>query len=181
MPPVKTAILDRDGVINMDSSEFIKSPDEWTAIPGSLEAIAKLNHAGWRVVVATNQSGLARGLFDMNTLTDIHHKMHQQVTALGGRIDSIFICPHGPHDGCHCRKPLPGLFLDIARRYELNLRHCVSVGDSLRDLEAAHSTGCQTALVLTGNGAKTQQHTLPDGCSIHTDLAAVVDYWLNNY
>lgn len=181
MVTVKTAILDRDGVINFDSSEFIKNPDEWIAIPDSLEAIARLNQAGWRVVVATNQSGLARGFFDMNTLNDIHHKMHQQLAMLGGSIDSVFICPHGPDDGCRCRKPLPGLFLDIARRYELDLSQCVSVGDSLRDIEAAHSTGCHTALVLTGNGTKTQQHPLPDGCSIHADLAAVVDYWLKNY
>ena len=181
MANVKTAILDRDGVINFDSTAYIKSPDEWTAIPGSLEAIARLNHAGWRVVVATNQSGLARGYFDMDTLNDIHQKMHQQLAVLGGRIDSVFICPHGPDDGCNCRKPLPGLFLDIAKRYELNLSHCVAVGDSLRDIEAAYSTNCQTALVLTGNGMKTQQQPLPDGCSIHSDLAAVVDYWLKNY
>lgn len=181
MAIVKTAILDRDGVINYDSSEFIKHPDEWVAIPGSLEAIARLKHAGWRVVVATNQSGLARGLFDMNTLVEIHGKMYKELAALGGRIDSVFICPHGPDDTCSCRKPLPGLFLDIARRYELDLNQCVSVGDSLRDIEAAHSTGCQTALVLTGNGIKTQQHPLPDGCSIHANLAAVVDYWLKNY
>lgn len=181
MAIVKTAILDRDGVINYDSSEFVKSPDEWVSIPGSLEAIARLNRAGWRVVVATNQSGLARGFFDMNTLNNIHIKMQQQLVALGGQIDSIFICTHGPDDGCSCRKPLPGLFLDIGRRYELDLTQCVSVGDSLRDIEAAHGVGCQTALVLTGNGTKTQHQPLPDGCSIHADLAAVVDYWLKNY
>lgn len=180
MAIVKTAILDRDGVINHDSSEFIKHPDEWVAIPGSLEAIARLKRAGWRVVVATNQSGLARGLFDMNTLVDIHQKMYKELAALGGRIDSVFICPHGPDDGCSCRKPLAGLFLDIARRYELDLSRCVSVGDSLRDLEAAHSAGCGTALVLTGNGAKTQLQPLPSGCNTYADLAAVVDYWLKN-
>ena len=178
MATQKTAILDRDGVINVDSKDFIKSPDEWNAIPGSLEAIAKLKHAGWRVVVATNQSGLARGLFDTDTLNAIHRKMQQQLAALGGRVDSIFICPHGPDDGCRCRKPLPGLFLDISRRYELPLSNCVSVGDSLRDLQAADQVGCNTALVLTGNGQKTQQHPLPEGCTVHADLAAVVDYWL---
>lgn len=180
MAIVKTAILDRDGVINYDSSEFIKSPDEWIAIPESLEAIARLSYAGWRVVIATNQSGLARGLFDMDTLNDIHAKMHQQLSAVGGHIDSIFICPHGPLENCACRKPLPGLFLDIGRRYELNLADCFAVGDSLRDIQAAHSVGCQTSLVLTGNGMKTQQHSLPNGCSIHTHLATVVDYWLKH-
>lgn len=175
---MKTAILDRDGVINYDSSAFVKSPEEWVALPGSLEAIARLNQAGWRVVVATNQSGLARGLFDMDTLNAIHAKMRQQLAAVGGHIDAIFICPHGPDDACHCRKPLPGLFIDIGHRFDLSLNQTVSVGDSLRDLLAAQQAGCATALVLTGNGSKTQQQPLPAGTTIHADLAAVVDYWL---
>lgn len=178
---MKTAILDRDGVINYDSSEFVKSPDEWIALPGSLEAIARLNHAGWRVVIATNQSGLSRGLFDLDTLNAMHQKMRAQLAAVGGHIDAIFICPHGPDDHCSCRKPLPGLFLDIQQRYDLNLEHCVSVGDSLRDLQAAHAAGCHTTLVLTGNGTKTQQHTLPAGTLIHSDLAATVNYWLAHH
>lgn len=178
---MKTAIIDRDGVINYDSSEYIKSPNEWTALPGSLEAIARLNQAGWRVVVATNQSGLARGFFDMDTLNAIHGKMRQELAAVGGHINTIFICPHGPDDNCTCRKPLPGLFIDIGRRYDLNLNQCVSVGDSLRDLQAAHAVGCHTALVLTGNGLKTQQQTLPSDTSVHSDLAAVVDYWLTHH
>lgn len=178
---MKTAILDRDGVINYDSSAFVKSPDEWIALPGSLEAIARLNQAGWRVVVATNQSGLARGYFDMDTLNAMHAKMRQQLAAVGGHIDAIFICPHGPDDNCACRKPLSGLFIDIARRFDLNLSHCVSVGDSLRDLQAAQQVGCHTALVLTGNGSKTQHQPLPQGTTIHADLAAVVDYWLTHH
>lgn len=178
---MKTAIIDRDGVINYDSSQYIKSPNEWIAIPGSLEAIARLNHAGWRVIVATNQSGLGRGFYDMDTLNAIHEKMRQQLAAVGGHINTIFICPHRPEDNCTCRKPLPGLFIDIGRRYDLQLNQCVSVGDSLRDLQAAHTAGCHTALVLTGNGFKTQQQTLPSGTRIHNDLAAVVDYWLTHH
>lgn len=178
---MKTAIIDRDGVINYDSSAYIKSPDEWKAIPGSLEAIARLNHAGWRVVIATNQSGLARGFFTMDTLNAIHDKMRQQLAAVGGQVNTIFICPHGPDDHCTCRKPLPGLFIDIGKRYDLTLNQCFSVGDSLRDLQAAHAVGCHTALVLTGNGLKTQQQTLPSGTRVYNDLAAVVDYWLTHH
>lgn len=175
---MKTAILDRDGVINYDSADFIKSPDEWIAIPGSLEAIARLNHAGWRVIVATNQSGIARGLFDMNTLNAIHAKLKHELAEVGGHVHAIYICPHGPDDQCSCRKPLPGMFLDMAQRYDLQLQNCVSVGDSLRDLQAAHTAGCKTALVLTGNGKKTQSQTLPPATTIHEDLAATVSHWL---
>lgn len=178
---MKTAILDRDGVINYDSSDFVKSPDEWIALPGSLEAIARLNRAGWRVVVATNQSGIARELFDMDTLNAMHLKLRQQLAAVGGHIDAFFICPHGPTDQCTCRKPLPGLFQAIAQRFDLDLQQCVSVGDSLRDLQAAHAMGCATALVLTGNGAKTQLQPLPTGTTVHADLAAVVNYWLAHH
>lgn len=178
---MKTAILDRDGVINYDSSDFVKSPDEWVALPGSLEAIARLNHAGWRVVIATNQSGIARELFTMDTLNAMHLKMRQQLAALGGQVDAIFICPHGPADNCSCRKPLTGLFDAIAQRFDLDLTQCVSVGDSLRDLQAAHSAGCATSLVLTGNGQKTQHQPMPAGTTVHADLAAVVNYWLAHH
>ncbi|WP_300648034.1 D-glycero-beta-D-manno-heptose 1,7-bisphosphate 7-phosphatase [Paenalcaligenes sp.] len=175
---MKTAILDRDGVINYDSKAFIKSPDEWVAIPGSLEAIAKLKQAGWRVIIATNQSGLARGLFNMDTLNAIHLKMRQQLAAFGAHVDAIFICPHGPDDHCTCRKPLPGMFIEAMRRYDLNPENCVAVGDSLRDLQAAHAAQISTALVLTGNGAQTQQQPLPPLTTTHPDLAAVVQFWL---
>lgn len=174
------AILDRDGVINHDSSAFVKSPDEWQALPGSLEAIGRLTQAGWKVVIATNQSGLARGLFSMQTLNAIHLKMRRELAKCGGVIDAIFVCPHGPDDGCTCRKPLPGMFLDIARRYEQpSLHNVVSVGDSLRDLQAASEAGCKTWLVQTGNGPKTlSKGGLPEGCTVRPDLAAVVDDWL---
>lgn len=177
---MKLAILDRDGVINRDSSAFIKSPDEWVALPGSLEAIARLSRAGWRVVIASNQSGVARGLFSMDTLNAIHAKMRREIAAAGGTIDAIFVCPHGPDDGCPCRKPKPGMLLDIARRYDIDLKNVPAVGDSLRDLLAADQAGCSPWLVLTGNGTKTWDNgDVPAGTQIRDDLAAVVDAWLS--
>jgi len=176
---MKLAILDRDGVINCDSADFVKSADEWIALPGSLAAIARLTQAGWKVVVATNQSGLARGLFDAAALNAMHAKMCCELAQAGGHIDAIFVCPHGPDDGCTCRKPLPGLFHEIARRYDINLAGIPAVGDSLRDLQAAHAAGCQPWLVQTGNGVKTEAAgNLPPGTRIGADLAAVVDVWL---
>lgn len=176
---MKLAILDRDGVINHDSEAYIKSPDEWQAIPGSVDAIARLSRAGWRVVVATNQSGLARGLFSTDTLNAIHAKLRREVALAGGHVDAIFVCPHGPDDNCQCRKPLPGLFHDISRRYDIDLSHVPAVGDSLRDLQAAHAAGCKTWLVLTGNGPKTQASgQLPAGTQIRNTLADVIDAWL---
>jgi len=173
---VKLIILDRDGVINRDSADFVKSPQEWVALPGSLAAIARLSRAGWRVVIATNQSGLARGLFDMMALNAIHAKLRRELAAQGAVIDAIFVCPHGPHDACDCRKPLPGLFHHIARRYDVALDGVPAVGDSLRDLQAAATAGCQPWLVLTGNGVNTQSSgSLPAGVEIRADLAAVVN------
>jgi len=173
---MKLIILDRDGVINHDSPDYVKNPQEWVALPGSLDAIARLSHAGWRVVIATNQSGIARGLFDMQTLNAIHAKLRRELAELGGVIDTIFVCPHGPQDDCPCRKPRPGLFHDIARRYEVPLHEVPAVGDSLRDLRAASLAGCSPMLVRTGNGAHTlQQGGLPAGTPVYDDLAAVVN------
>ncbi len=178
---MKLIILDRDGVINRDSDAFVKSPDEWVALPGSLEAIARLSQSGWTVAVATNQSGLARGLFDMNTLNAIHAKLHREVAALGGDVDAIFLCPHGPDDGCVCRKPLPGMMHDIGRRYDINLAGVPAVGDSLRDLQASAQAGCTPWLVLTGNGEKTRaKGGLPAGTRICADLAEMVDLLLQD-
>ncbi|QGD71659.1 D-glycero-beta-D-manno-heptose 1,7-bisphosphate 7-phosphatase [Bordetella holmesii] len=178
---MKLIILDRDGVINRDSDAFVKSPDEWVALPGSLEAIARLSQSGWRVVVATNQSGLARGLFDMDTLNAIHIKMRRQLAALGGSIDAIFLCPHGPEDGCACRKPRPGMMHDIALRYDADLNGVPAVGDSLRDLQASASAGCSPWLVLTGNGEKTRaKGNLPEGTRVGAHLGEVVDLLLQN-
>jgi len=172
---MKLVILDRDGVINQDSDQFIKTPEEWKPIPGSLEAIAKLNHAGYRVVVASNQSGIGRGLFDMATLNAINEKMYKALGQLGGRIDALFYCPHPAEANCACRKPKPGMFHDIARRFNTSLLEVVSVGDSLRDMEAAAVAGAQPILVLTGKGRKTQSvGGLPPHTKVHEDLAAAV-------
>jgi len=171
---MKLIILDRDGVINHDSPDYVKSPQEWTALPGSLDAIARLARADWRVVIASNQSGIARRLFSMQTLNAIHAKLRRELAEIGGAIDAIFVCPHGPQDECLCRKPRPGLFHDIARRYEVPLTNIPAVGDSLRDLQAAHLAGCAPILVRTGNGEKTiQRGSLPQGTQIYDDLAAV--------
>ena len=169
---MKLVILDRDGVINHDSAQFIKSPDEWKPIAGSLEAIARLNQAGYRVVVATNQSGIGRGLFDMTALNAIHDKMHKSLTQYGGRIDAIFFCPHARDLKCTCRKPKTGLFQEIAQRFNVNLADVPCIGDSVRDLQAAHAAGAQPILVLTGKGKKTREAgNLPEGTQIYADLA----------
>jgi D-glycero-D-manno-heptose 1,7-bisphosphate phosphatase len=176
---VKLVILDRDGVINFDSAQFIKSPAEWKPIPGSLEAIARLNQAGYRVVVATNQSGVGRGLFDMDTLNTIHEKMHKALFAAGGRVDAIFYCPHAADSACDCRKPQPGMFKRIAETFNVNLNGVPAVGDSLRDLQAGAMLGCQPILVRTGKGEKTRaEGNLPEGTREFADLASVVDWLL---
>lgn len=170
---MKLIILDRDGVINHDSEHFIKNPEEWIPIPGSLEAIAQLCQADYRVVVATNQSGVGRGLFDMHTLNAIHDKMHKAVALTGGRIDAVFFCPHAAEANCNCRKPKTGMLEEIAARYEVSLHGVYAVGDSLRDLEAAAKVGAIPVLVLTGKGVKTQERGgLPEGTRIYPDLAA---------
>jgi D-glycero-D-manno-heptose 1,7-bisphosphate phosphatase len=166
-------VLDRDGVINFESEAFIKSPEEWRPIPGSLDAIARLHRAGWKVVVATNQSGVSRGLLDEKTLAGIHAKMHRAVQSVGGWIDDIVYCPHGPEDGCTCRKPKPGLLHRIAAKWHVDLKGVPCVGDSLRDLEAAAAAGCLPLLVRTGNGMNTERQPLPPQTRIFADLAAV--------
>ncbi len=174
-------ILDRDGVINEDSDDFIKSPSEWNPIRGSLEAIARLHRAGWRVVVATNQSGIARKLFDLDTLARIHETMHRRVIESGGLIDAVFFCPHGPDDGCRCRKPLPGMFHDIAERLHINLAGVPAIGDSLRDLQAAQAAGASPILVKTGKGFGTVSH--PDfdhSLPVFNDLYSAVNHMLDN-
>ncbi|MBT9497312.1 MAG: D-glycero-beta-D-manno-heptose 1,7-bisphosphate 7-phosphatase [Zoogloea oleivorans] len=172
---MKIIVLDRDGVINLDSDQFIKSPDEWKPIPGSLEAIARLNEANWRVVVASNQSGVGRGLFDMDTLNAINEKMVKAIGHVGGRLDAIFFCPHAADSPCECRKPKPGMFLQIAERFNVDLDGMPVVGDSLRDLQAGVAVGCKPYLVLTGKGKKTViDPALPEGTVVFPDLAAVV-------
>lgn len=178
---MKLIILDRDGVINFDSDQFIKSPAEWLPIPGSLEAIARLNQAGYRVAVATNQSGVGRGLFDMTTLNAIHDKMHKAAALVGARIDAVFFCPHTSDSHCHCRKPKSGMFEEIAARYNMSLTGVAAVGDSLRDLQAGAALGTKPYLVLTGKGVKTQAAgDLPEGTQVLANLSAVVAELLKN-
>jgi D-glycero-D-manno-heptose 1,7-bisphosphate phosphatase len=178
--------LDRDGVINHDSDHYIKSPEEWKPIDQSLDAIARLTHAGWSVAVATNQSGVERGLFDINVLHAIHNTMLQAVAASGGQIDAIFFCPHAPDTGCECRKPATGLLRDIAARFDRSLAGVPMVGDSRRDLVAGDAMGCDCWLVTTGKGERTlmeaqrdPKKTLPKGTSVAPNLAAVVERLLN--
>lgn len=172
---VKLIILDRDGVINYDSDQFIKSPEEWRPIPGSLEAIARLNHAGFRVVVATNQSGLGRGLFDMATLIAINDKMHKGLAQVGGRIDAVFYCPHAADSACECRKPKPGMLIEIGHRFGVELTGVPCVGDSVRDLQAAAAIDAQPILVLSGKGEKTlRDGVFPANTIIFPDLAFAV-------
>ena len=173
---MQLVILDRDGVINEDSDDYIKSPEEWQPIPGSLAAIARLHRAGWRVIVATNQSGVARGLFSIDTLMRIHEKMYRAVSDAGGLIDAVFFCPHHPDDNCQCRKPRPGLLLDIASRLRIDLSGVPLIGDSLRDLEAARAAGATPLLVRTGKGTSTLEHRgLDPAVPVFRDLAAAVD------
>jgi D-glycero-D-manno-heptose 1,7-bisphosphate phosphatase len=172
---MKLVILDRDGVINYDSDNYIKSPDEWRPIPGSLEAIARLNQAGYRVVVASNQAGIGRGLFDMATLAAIHDKMHRAVAQASGRIEAVFYCPHSRDANCNCRKPKPGLLEDIARRFNTDLTGVPTIGDSLRDLQAAVQVHAQPILVMTGKGKKTAAAgELPEHTKTYADLSEVV-------
>ena len=179
---MKLVILDRDGTINADSDDFVKTPDEWEPLPGSLEAIARLNHAGWHVVIASNQSGLGRGLFDVAALNAMHAKMHKLLAAAGGRVDAVFYCPHSPEESCTCRKPLPGLFEQIGARFGVPLRDVPSAGDSLRDLQAGAAAGCEPHLVLTGKSfqyrAGGRPENLPPGTLVHQDLSAFVDFIL---
>lgn len=172
-------ILDRDGVINYDSDEYIKSPDEWVPIPRSLEAVAALNRAGFRVIVATNQSGIARGLYDLDMLDQIHEKMMRELAAVGGYVEEIFFCPHHPEEGCPCRKPKPGMLHAISQKYTLSLPDIFFIGDSSADMGAAEAAGCKPILVKTGNGRKTLERdpallVVP----IFADLEEAVQYVL---
>ncbi len=172
---MKLVILDRDGVINFDSDKFIKRPEEWKPIPGSLEAVARLNHAGFHVVVATNQSGIGRGLFDMTMLNAINEKMIGALGQVGGRIDAVFYCPHSAEADCACRKPKTGMFEEIGQRFNAPLRGIATVGDSLRDLQASAAVGAQPMLVLTGKGEKTlAMGGLPDNTTVYPNLGGAV-------
>lgn len=171
---MKLVILDRDGVINYDSDLYIKSAEEWRAIPGSIEAIAHFTQGGWRVVVATNQSGISRGLFDMSSLNAMHARMHRAVNQAGGRIDAVFYCAERADSNSRYRKPNPGMLIEIGERFNVPLREVPVVGDSAKDLQAAHAAGAQPVLVLTGKGERTRSEgALPPGTRVFADLAAV--------
>lgn len=179
--PPKFVILDRDGVVNLDSDQFIKTPDEWVPIDGSLEAIAALNQAGYRVVIASNQSGIGRGLFEMSALNAMHEKMHTSLARLGGRVEAVFFCPHTAADGCDCRKPRSGMLEQISERFGIELRGVPIVGDSLRDLEAGVAVGCAPHLVRSGKGLKTlDKGGLPPGTQVHDDLRAFARWLTGN-
>ncbi|MAZ43554.1 MAG: D-glycero-beta-D-manno-heptose-1,7-bisphosphate 7-phosphatase [Legionellales bacterium] len=164
-------ILDRDGVINEDSDNYIRSPEEWIPIPGALEAISALTKAGYIISVATNQSGIGREYYSLETLAAIHEKMHRLVEGAGGKIDQVVFCSHLPTDNCRCRKPLPGLLEQLSRDYNVPLQHTPLIGDSLRDLQAAQSVGCHPILVLTGKGRKTLEKNALLGVPVYDDLA----------
>lgn len=173
-------ILDRDGVINYDSDEYIKTPEEWIPIPKSLEAIAQLNRDGYQVLVATNQSGVARGYYDLETLDLIHEKLMHELAAVGGYVQEIFICPHHPDEGCECRKPKPGLFYAMQKKYQIDLANTYFVGDNLSDVQAARQAGCKPILVLTGKNPMVLTH--PDLADVPTfeNLAEVVEFLRND-
>jgi len=174
---MRLVVLDRDGVINYDSDLYIKSPEEWVPIPGSLDAIARLYKAGFTVVVVTNQSGVARGMFDLAMLAAIHAKMTAAIEAAGGKLAGIFFCPHKPEEHCNCRKPKPGMLWQIEQRFGTSLAQVPAVGDAWRDIEAAKAVGARAILVRTGKGEETiRQHSQMIGVEIYADLAAVASH-----
>jgi D-glycero-D-manno-heptose 1,7-bisphosphate phosphatase len=183
-PIPKLVILGRDGILNQYREDHVKEPSEWTPVPHALEAVARLNHAGWHVVIATNQAGIGRGMIDMASLNAVHAHMMKVLQEQGGRIDAVFLCPHTPEDHCDCRKPLPGLMLDIGRRYGADLTQVPLVGDTARDMLAARAAGCQPHLVRSGRGAALDEAQLQQlaaqvpGLQVHEDFNAFVDYLL---
>jgi len=180
----KLVILGRDGILNEFRETHVTTPEEWTPVPGAMEAVARINHAGWHVVVATNQSGIGRGMIDMSAVNAVHARMQQVLQVQGGRIDAVFFCPHTPEDDCDCRKPKAGLLLDIGRRYGVDLAQVPMVGDTLRDLQAAAAAGCEAHLVKSGRArglsgdALAQLLAQAPGATVHEDLAAFAEHLL---
>ena len=183
---MKLLILGRDGILNEYREDHVKSPEEWVPIRGALEALSRLNHAGWHAVVATNQAGIGRGMIDMASVNAIHQQMMRLAQGSGGRIDAVFFCPHTPEDRCECRKPLPGMMLDIGRRYGMDLHGVPMVADTLRDLLAARAAGGPPHLVLSGRAADLDEDGLrqilqqvPE-TTVHRDLAAFADHLIGS-
>ena len=185
MHSTKLVILGRDGILNEYREGHVTAPEEWHPVPGALEAVARINHAGWHTVVATNQSGIGRGMIDMSAINAVHAHMHQMLQTQGGRIDAVFFCPHTPEANCDCRKPKPGLLLDIGRRYGIDLRHVPMVGDTARDLIAAQAAGCEPHLVLSGRAGKLDAAQVQallaqvPAARAHASLDAFADFLLN--
>jgi D-glycero-D-manno-heptose 1,7-bisphosphate phosphatase len=185
MQAPKLIILGRDGILNRFRDDHVKDPAEFEPLPGALQAVARLNHAGWHVVVATNQAGIGRGMIDMAAVNAVHRHMMKLLAAQGGRIDAVFFCPHAPEDECACRKPLPGMMREIGERYGVDLATVPMVGDTLRDLRAAEAAGCRPHLVRTGRAALVHEAELAQwrqdvpGTVVHTDLAALAEYLLS--
>ncbi len=183
-PVVKLVILGRDGILNDFRDDHVKAPEEWTPIPGAMESVARLNHGGWHTVVATNQSGIGRGMIDMASVNAVHAHMFKLLMAAGGRIDAVFFCPHAPDEHCDCRKPLPGLMHEIGRRYGIDLKHVPMVADTLRDLQAARAAGCEPHLVCTGRAARLSAAQVAEmvdqvpGTHVHADLAGFAEHLL---
>ena len=181
---VKLVILGRDGILNAYREDHVKAPEEWVPLPGALEAVARLNHAGWHAVVATNQAGIGRGMIDMASVNAVHARMNRELLAAGGRIDAVFFCPHTPEDGCGCRKPQPGMMREIGARYGVDLGHVPMVADTLRDLLAAQAAGCEPHLVLRGRAAGIGDAQLRQmleqvpGARVHADLGAFAEFVL---
>lgn len=184
MHATKLVVIGRDGILNEYREDHVKSPEEWVPLAGALEAVSRLNHAGWHVVVATNQSGIGRGMIDMATINAVHAEMNRQLQAVGGRLDAVFFCPHTPEDDCECRKPRPGMLRDIASRYGVGLAAVPMVADTLRDLQAAQAAGCEPHLVLSGRSATLSddqlQHLLTQvhGTTVHASLASFAEFLL---
>ena len=183
-PIPKLVILGRDGILNVFRPDHVKAPEEWEAVPGALEAVARLNHAGWHAVVATNQSGIGRGMIDMASVNAVHAHLNRLLATQGGRIDAVFFCPHVPEDLCACRKPQPGLMHDIGQRYGVDLARVPMVADTLRDLLAAQAAGCEPHLVLTGRAERLDDAALQrildqvPATEVHRDLHAFAEYLL---
>lgn len=182
MHATKLVVIGRDGILNEYREDHVKSPEEWAPLPGALEAVSRLNHAGWHVVVATNQSGIGRGMIDMASVNAVHAEMNRQLQAVGGRLDAVFFCPHTPEDGCDCRKPQPGMLRDIGARYGVDLATVPMVADTLRDLLAAQAAGCEPHLVLCGRAAALTddqlQHMLAQvhGTTVHANLGTFAEF-----
>jgi D-glycero-D-manno-heptose 1,7-bisphosphate phosphatase len=180
----KLVILGRDGILNEYREEHVTTPEEWQPVPGALEAVARINHAGWHTVVATNQSGIGRGMIDMSAVNTVHAHMNKMLQVQGGRLDAVFFCPHTPEDDCDCRKPKPGMLLDVGRRYGIDLATVPVVGDTARDLIAAHAAGCEPHLVLSGRAAMLTPEAVQalldqvPGARAHASLAAFADFLL---